>query len=69
MTDSSRLIHDFEVRGWTERSPAETGFYRGDRGKPVTDCRFKPQNSKIKEIEVYDRDRYFTVTGHGRRLR
>jgi len=58
-------LHDFEVRGWTERSPSGNGLHTVVIArKPVVECRFKPQNSKIKEIEVYDRDRYFTVTGH-----
>ncbi len=58
-------LGDFEVRGWTERSPSGNGLHTVVIGrKPVVECRFKPQNSKIKEIEVYDRDRYFTVTGH-----
>ena len=58
-------LHDFEVRGWTERSPSGNGLHTVVIArKPVVECRFKPQNSKIKEIEIYDRDRYFTVTGH-----
>jgi putative DNA primase/helicase len=58
-------LGDFEVRGWTERSPSGNGLHTVVIArKPVVECRFKPQNSKIKEVEVYDRDRYFTVTGH-----
>ena len=58
-------LSDFSVRGWTERSPSGNGLHTVVIArKPVVECRFKPQNSKIKEIEVYDRDRYFTVTGH-----
>ena len=55
----------YEVRGWTERSPSGKGLHSVViANKPVVECRFKPQHPKIKEIEVYDRDRYFTVTGH-----
>lgn len=58
-------LGDLSVRGWTERSPSGNGLHTVVIAtKPVTECRFKPENSKIKEIEVYDRDRYFTVTGH-----
>ena len=58
-------LNDFLVRGWTERSPSGQGLHTVVIArKPVVECRFKPQNSKIKEVEVYDRDRYFTVTGH-----
>ena len=58
-------LGDFEVRGWTERSPSGNGLHTVVIArKPVMECRFKPRNSKIKEVEVYDRDRYFTVTGH-----
>ena len=58
-------LGEYEVRGWTERSPSGKGLHTVVIArKPVVDCRFKPKNSKIKEIEVYDRDRYFTVTGH-----
>lgn len=58
-------LGDLSVRGWTERSPSGNGLHTVVIAtKPVVECRFKPQNPKIKEIEVYDRDRYFTVTGH-----
>ena len=58
-------LGDLSVRGWTERSPSGNGLHTVVIArKTVAGCRFKPQNSKIKEIEVYDRDRYFTVTGH-----
>lgn len=58
-------LGDLSVRGWTERSPSGQGLHTVVIArKPVVECRFKPQNSKIKEVEVYDRDRYFTVTGH-----
>lgn len=58
-------LGEYEVRGWTERSPSGNGLHTVVIArKPVTECRFKPQNSKIKEIEIYDCDRYFTVTGH-----
>jgi primase-polymerase (primpol)-like protein len=58
-------LGDFEVRGWTERSPSGNGLHTVVIArKPVVECRFKPKNPKIIEIEVYDRDRYFTVTGH-----
>jgi primase-polymerase (primpol)-like protein len=58
-------LNDFLVRGWTERSPSGNGLHTVVIArKPVVECRFKPQNSKVKEIEIYDRDRYFTVTGH-----
>ena len=58
-------LNDLSVRGWTERSPSGNGLQTVVIAtKPVAECRFEPQNLKIKEIEVYDRDRYFTVTGH-----
>lgn len=58
-------LGDLSVRGWTERSPSGNGLHTVViASKSAVECRFKPQNPKIKEIEVYDRDRYFTVTGH-----
>ena len=53
------------VRGWTEQSPGGRGLHTVVVAKKSTDrCKFEPEHKKIKAIEVYDRNRYFTVTGH-----
>ena len=44
-------LGDLSVRGWTERSPSGNGLHTVVIArKPVVECRFKPQNSKIKEV-------------------
>ena len=53
------------VRGWTERSPSGKGLHTVVIAlKPDPTCRYTPDNSKVKAVEVYDDRRYFTVTGH-----
>lgn len=55
----------FLVKGWTERSPSGTGLHTVVvAGKKAKACRFVPDSPKIKQVEIYDRNRYFTVTGH-----
>lgn len=58
-------LGDLGVRGWTERSPSGKGLHTVVVAeKTTTRCRFNPAHPKIKAVEIYDRDRYFTVTGH-----
>jgi len=58
-------LGDLGVRGWTERSPSGKGLHTIVVAEKTTSrCRFDPAHPKIKAVEIYDRDRYFTVTGH-----
>ena len=50
---------------YTELSPSGTGvkiFVRGVKPELCTNCRRR--GSDFKQVEIYDEDRYFTVTGH-----
>ena len=58
-------LDDLGVRGWTERSPSGKGLHTVVVAeKTATRCKFNPAHPKIKAVEIYDRNRYFTVTGH-----
>jgi hypothetical protein len=55
-----------KIGGYQERSASGTGIHAVVKARKPKDCRSRKSNpgGKVKEVEIYDRERFFVFTGH-----
>lgn len=63
--DAKRVLELFGNRAWREKSPSGNGLHLLMRGVLPEGCRTRSQDFFAGRMEVYQRDRFLTVTGEG----